>query len=221
MKLVLNGENTVTGKAEEDLDLTRCITVLRGKLTVSGTGSLTAKSDSYAWGILSDGKISIQPSQGSSIKISTKAPSEYLAAMLGSGISVKKGNSIAFKQGNSASQLIAGPLRIYTGYTYENMKETLPYISVKNLLDSQVVKATGVKLKVTKKTLDQGWWYRLSLIFVPKNTTNTAVTWKSSAPKVASVDKYGVVSAHQKGKAIITVTTKDGGFKAKCVITVK
>ncbi|MBQ9014992.1 MAG: Ig-like domain-containing protein [Firmicutes bacterium] len=55
----------------------------------------------------------------------------------------------------------------------------------------------------------------------PSNAANKAVTWKSSNKKVATVTSKGVVKAKKKGKATITVTTKDGKKKATCKITVK
>lgn len=53
----------------------------------------------------------------------------------------------------------------------------------------------------------------------PADADDPSVTWSSSAPGVASVAN-GVVTAKSAGRATITVTTKDGGFTAKCVVTV-
>ncbi|MDZ5038454.1 Ig-like domain-containing protein, partial [Clostridium perfringens] len=50
---------------------------------------------------------------------------------------------------------------------------------------------------------------------------NKDVTWETSDEKVAKVDENGKVIAVAAGKAIITVTTKDGNFKATSDITVK
>ena len=46
------------------------------------------------------------------------------------------------------------------------------------------------------------------------------MSWRSSDEKVAKVDENGKIIAIAEGKAIITVTTKDGGFTASCEITV-
>ncbi|MDB1922337.1 Ig-like domain-containing protein, partial [Clostridium tertium] len=53
------------------------------------------------------------------------------------------------------------------------------------------------------------------------DATNKDVTWTSSDEKIAKVDANGKVTAVGAGKATITVTTKDGNFKATCDITVK
>ena len=47
-----------------------------------------------------------------------------------------------------------------------------------------------------------------------------ALTWASSNPEIASVDADGVVTAHRKGKVVITVTSQNGK-KAKVRINVK
>ena len=59
----------------------------------------------------------------------------------------------------------------------------------------------------------------LTASITPANATNTAVTWTSSNPAIASVSATGVVTAHTRGEATITVTTADGGFTATCIIT--
>lgn len=54
---------------------------------------------------------------------------------------------------------------------------------------------------------------------LPENTAS-ALTWTSSTPKVASVDKKGNVRALKKGTAVITVKTFNGKT-AKVTVTVK
>ncbi len=55
----------------------------------------------------------------------------------------------------------------------------------------------------------------------PEYTTNKAVTWSSSRPNVASVDQNGLVTAHKRGTATITVTSQDGSKRtAKATINV-
>jgi len=55
---------------------------------------------------------------------------------------------------------------------------------------------------------------------VSPDTASQAVSWKSSDKKVASVDKYGLVTALKKGKATITATTGNK-LSAKLTLTVK
>lgn len=83
-----------------------------------------------------------------------------------------------------------------------------------------VKKVTGVKLNTDNATLIPGGTCKLKATVLPKNATNKDVTWSSGNSKVASVDKNGVVTAKKAGKAVITVKTKDGSFKAKCTVNV-
>ena len=88
-------------------------------------------------------------------------------------------------------------------------------ITVKN------VKVKGVKLNVKKVTRTVGKTKQLKATVRPAGATNKKVTWKSSNKKVARVNAKGKVTAKSPGKATITVTTKDGKYKAKAVIQVK
>jgi Synergist-CTERM protein sorting domain-containing protein len=54
----------------------------------------------------------------------------------------------------------------------------------------------------------------------PENATNKKVTWATSNSIVATVNNNGVVEGGAVGKAVITATTENGGFKATCNVTV-
>ena len=79
---------------------------------------------------------------------------------------------------------------------------------------------TGVTLEPKEKSIDVGETYPLTATVKPSNATDKSVTWKSSNTKIATVSSKGVVTAKKGGKATITVTTNDGGFKATSTITV-
>jgi len=55
----------------------------------------------------------------------------------------------------------------------------------------------------------------------PENATDKELVWTSSNTKIATVSAAGLIKANKKGKCVITVTTKDGNFAAKCKVTVK
>lgn len=61
----------------------------------------------------------------------------------------------------------------------------------------------------------------LRVTYTPNNATNKNVTFVSSDPEVASVDKDGYVTAHKVGKATITVTSEEGGFTSSCNVEVQ
>jgi formylglycine-generating enzyme required for sulfatase activity len=52
------------------------------------------------------------------------------------------------------------------------------------------------------------------------NTDNKTVTWSSSNTAVVTVNSSGLVTSLKSGKAMITVTTADGGFTAQCSVFV-
>lgn len=62
----------------------------------------------------------------------------------------------------------------------------------------------------------------LSLIAYVEPTTaeDTTVIWSSSNERVATVDEHGLVKALSEGNTVITVQTKEGGYKATCNIKV-
>ena len=79
---------------------------------------------------------------------------------------------------------------------------------------------TGVKLDKETLTVARRATAQLTATVSPENATNTKVTWSTSNSKVATVDRNGLVTGVTAGEATITVTTRDGGFKAECKVTV-
>ena len=79
----------------------------------------------------------------------------------------------------------------------------------------------GVCLNVTAMTLIPGQFGALTAYVYPTTAANQLVTWSSSNTSVATVDDAGHVTGVKAGKAVITVTTKDGGKTAACEVTVQ
>ena len=82
------------------------------------------------------------------------------------------------------------------------------------------VAVTGVTLSHSELTVDRNATAQLTAAVEPANATNQKVTWRSGAPAVATVDRKGLVTGVAEGTALITVTTDDGAFMAKCTVTV-
>ena len=80
---------------------------------------------------------------------------------------------------------------------------------------------TGVSLDRTSATLKIGGEFPLTATIRPWYADDPSVGWKSSDPTVATVDADGKVKALKAGTATITVTTRDGGFTATCLVTVE
>jgi hypothetical protein len=85
---------------------------------------------------------------------------------------------------------------------------------------STTIPVTGVTLNKTTLDLYLDESETLIASVLPANATNKTVSWSSSAPSIATVTN-GLVTAKASGSAEITVTTQDGGFTAKCVVTVR
>ena len=84
---------------------------------------------------------------------------------------------------------------------------------------TEKIDVTGVALDPTTATVEAGKTVELTATVSPENATNKGVTWTSSDETIATVSG-GVVTGVAAGTATITVTTKDGGFTATCIVTV-
>jgi len=91
---------------------------------------------------------------------------------------------------------------------------------VKVTVSKDAVSVTGVSLNKTSLSLKVNESATLTTTIKPSNATNKNVTWSSSNPDIVSVSASGKVTAKSAGTATITVTTKDGSYKATCKVTV-
>ncbi|MBP5382310.1 MAG: Ig domain-containing protein [Bacteroidales bacterium] len=82
------------------------------------------------------------------------------------------------------------------------------------------VAVTGVSLDKSSINMEVGEKVVLNATVAPSTATNKEVTWSSDKTSIATVDANGMVEAKAAGSATITVTTKDGGKKATCSVTV-
>ena len=86
---------------------------------------------------------------------------------------------------------------------------------------TDVVPVESVFLNKTEYTFNTiGNTLALTATVLPADATDKSVEWSSDNADVASVNQKGVVTAMGNGNAVITVTTKDKGKTATCVITV-
>jgi len=82
------------------------------------------------------------------------------------------------------------------------------------------VAVESVSLDETELFLAVGDSRQLTASVLPKDASDNTVSWETSSPGVASVDKSGKVTAVSTGTATITATTKDGSKTATCIVTV-
>ena len=87
--------------------------------------------------------------------------------------------------------------------------------------EHSTVNATAITLSQNNASLHVGETVTLTATVTPDNTTNKAVTWKSSNTSVATVEN-GKITAVALGEATITATTADGtNLSASCKVTVE
>lgn len=102
------------------------------------------------------------------------------------------------------------------------VSQTCSITVVKKTPVQNVVLQYGSNDNIKSKTLYKGKSFVLEPVISPENATFKAVKWSSSAPKIASVDSEGRVTAVAAGQAIIKCTSEDNPMvTASCTVTVK
>lgn len=81
--------------------------------------------------------------------------------------------------------------------------------------------ATGVDILSDEETVYVGETIELEAEVIPNDATDQGISWSSSNPEIATVNKKGEVKGILGGTAIITCTTDDGGYTDFCVVTVE
>lgn len=83
------------------------------------------------------------------------------------------------------------------------------------------IPVTGISLSKETLELNEGMSATIHATITPEKATNKSLLWSSADEKIATVDDKGNVKAVASGVTEITATTVDGGFSAKCRITVR
>lgn len=95
-------------------------------------------------------------------------------------------------------------------------------VTESKVIPHTILKVKSINLSKTSAAVFKWKTVQLKATVAPANATSTAVTWKSSNTKVATVSSTGKVVGKGKGTATITCMAKDGsGVKATCKVTVK
>jgi uncharacterized protein YjdB len=82
------------------------------------------------------------------------------------------------------------------------------------------VSVTGLTFASAQDSVEKNKEIQLYPVFSPFDATNQIVTWSSSDSTVAIANGSGIVSGIDNGTAIITATSKEGGFIAECIVEV-
>jgi uncharacterized protein YjdB len=83
------------------------------------------------------------------------------------------------------------------------------------------VALSGITLNLKETDILVNGTVNLKVSYTPAEATNKNVTWDSDVKNIATVTNDGIVRGVSAGIAVITVTSKDGGHKDMCTVTVK
>ena len=87
--------------------------------------------------------------------------------------------------------------------------------------DDPYIKVTEVSIDKGFLTMVESHTEQLNAVVSPSGSTNKNLKWTSSNESVVTVDENGLLTAHTKGEAVITVTTEDSNKTATSNITVR
>lgn len=93
-------------------------------------------------------------------------------------------------------------------------------LTAKITVNVKPVSVSSVSLNRTSLSLSKGGAFTLTATIKPSTATNKTLTWTSSNPSVAKVDKNGKVTAIKNGTAKITCKSANGKT-ATCTVTVR
>ena len=139
---------------------------------------------------------------------------------------IMSNRAVTWATSNPAVLAINATTGEVTGIDLGNATVTVTYVAnsaLKDVCNVTVVLPSVKEVKLDKDMLSLPLHKTATLAYtvLPVNAENKAVTWSSNKPEVATVDPAtGLITAVSIGTAIITVTTVDGGYTAKCTVTV-
>ena len=193
---VKGGTCTITAVSEEnDLKASCKVTV---KQKVTGI-KLSESSLSLYKGQTLTLKATVSPSSASDKTVKYKSSNSKVVAVSSSG-------KLTAKETGSAK---------ITATTVDGSFKATCTVKV-----TKKVRATGITLDTTSKSINKGKSYTIVATVYPSNASEKGVTWKSSNTKIATVSSRGVVKAVKTGTVVITATTVDGKYTKQCKITV-
>ncbi|MEG1771863.1 MAG: Ig-like domain-containing protein [Clostridia bacterium] len=128
---------------------------------------------------------------------------------------------------NGRLQIVNGPSGTYNclqgdmgGFEYYSATSS-SFITLYKRIELDPDRVASVKLiPSTIPLLMIGQMYQLTAVIIPSTALNKELTWQSSNNDVVTINGNGLLTGMGIGQAEITVTTIDGGYTAKCNVTV-
>lgn len=106
-------------------------------------------------------------------------------------------------------------VRQYSGLDINNLssEQQKSYEKLGSVIDShKYVAVEDLKIIAETNNLKPGESTQLKCEVIPSNATRFGTIWESSNPDIASIDKFGELSAHQEGEVIIRVFSWDDAY---------
>ena len=118
---------------------------------------------------------------------------------------------------NECEVILNGSGKVRITLSADNHPEISTYVDLNVNL---YVPATWMQISAGTLKLLAGDTYQITAKLLPEDATDKTVTWTSSDPKVAKVDKTGLVTAVKGGTATITASAEGGSLTLTCDVTV-
>jgi arylsulfatase A-like enzyme len=84
------------------------------------------------------------------------------------------------------------------------------YLQLGQILDNhKLVRVESLAIEAPKTTLSVGETISIDAVVLPKTAQRQGIVWESSDPSIASINKFGELSAHRAGKVQISIFSWD------------
>lgn len=106
-------------------------------------------------------------------------------------------------------------LRLYSGINLKDLndEQKAAYQLLKAKIEKHAhIPVETLQVQIANNTLKAGESIELHHKITPNNATRNNVIWHSENPEIATVDKFGVLSAHQSGVATIKLYSWDDAY---------
>ncbi len=125
----------------------------------------------------------------------------------------------------SKSTKYTGPFKAKNGVTIKVVAEKDEYLDSDTVTviagkNEELVSVTGVTIEPAGLSLKTGEIGLVTASVLPENASDRRIIWESSDPSVVFVSDSGRVLAGIGGTAMVSARTRDGGFIARCTVTV-
>ena len=191
------GNTTVTAKSDDGGYTATCSVIVNNKAVSISSITISPSTLVLKEGESSSLTATVSPADATDQTIIWASSNTSIAT-------VRDGNVTAVAEGSATITAKAGD------------KSAACEVTVKKA----IVAVESVSLDRSSLELIEGETATLVATVKPDKATNKTVTWSSNNTTVATVSSSGVVTAKAAGSATITVTSNDGGKKAKCSVSV-